>query len=85
MIWILVSASWCSACLITKKNLKTLQTTHPFELRVVDVDFEADQLEGREVGQRLPVLYRLEGEVWTRIAQGEQSVKELTRLYEEIA
>lgn len=85
MIWILVSASWCSACLITKKNLKTLQATHPFELRVIDVDFEADQLEGREVGQRLPVLFCVEGELWTRIAQGEQSLKELMRLYENLA
>lgn len=82
MIWIFVSASWCSACLVTKKHLKTLQTTHPLELRVIDVDFEADALQGRDVGTLLPVIYRLDTDVWTRIAHGEQSLKELIRLYE---
>ncbi len=52
-----VSAVWCPSCLILKKNLKKLQEEYPsVEINMLDYDFDEEEVEPLQVGDKLPVM-----------------------------
>ena len=54
---IVVSAVWCPSCLILKKNLKKLQEEYSnIEIKILDYDFDEDEVMEYNVGDKLPVI-----------------------------
>ena len=54
---IVVSAVWCPSCLILKKNLKKLQEEYSnIEIKMLDYDFDEDEVMEYNVGDKLPVI-----------------------------
>ena len=52
-----ISAVWCPSCLILKKNLKKLQEEYPnLEIEMLDYDFDEEEVEKLNVGDKLPVI-----------------------------
>ncbi len=52
-----ISAVWCPSCLILKKNLKKLQEEYPnIEIEMLDYDFDEEEVEKYNVGDKLPVM-----------------------------
>ena len=52
-----VSAVWCPSCLILKKNLKKLQEEYnDIEVKMLDYDFDDEEVEKLNVGDKLPVM-----------------------------
>ena len=52
-----ISAVWCPSCLILKKNLKKLQEEYPnIEIEMLDYDFDEEEVEKLNVGDKLPVI-----------------------------
>lgn len=53
----IVSAVWCPSCLILKKELKQLKEEYPdIEIEMLDYDFDEEQVESLQVGDKLPVI-----------------------------
>lgn len=58
---VMLSASWCPACLIVQKRMKTIQDTialYPFEM--LDIDFDEEKVSVYTVGKTLPVFIVLD-------------------------
>lgn len=76
---IMLSASWCPACLIVQKRMKTIQDTiarYPFE--ILDIDFDEDKAKVYAVGKTLPVFIVLDEEgIEIRRIVGERTALEL--------
>ena len=54
---IVVSAVWCPSCLILKKNLKKLQEEYSnIEIKMLDYDFDEEEVMEYNVGDKLPVI-----------------------------
>lgn len=54
---IVISAVWCPSCLILKKNLKKLKEEYPnIEIEILDYDFDEEEVEKYNVGDKLPVI-----------------------------
>ena len=54
---IVVSAVWCPSCLILKKNLKKLQEEYEnVEIKTLDYDFDEEEVQELNVGEKLPVM-----------------------------
>lgn len=52
-----ISAVWCPSCLILKKNLKKLQEEYSnIEIKMLDYDFDDEEVEKYQVGDKLPVM-----------------------------
>ncbi len=76
----MISASWCPACLIVQKRMKTIKDTialYPFEM--LDIDFDEEKVSVYTIGKTLPVFIVLdaEGKEIRRIV-GERTAQELT-------
>ncbi|MGB7594111.1 MAG: thioredoxin family protein [Erysipelotrichaceae bacterium] len=60
---VMLSASWCPACLIVQKRMKTIQeiiARYPFEM--LDIDFDEEKTAVYKVGKTLPVFIVLDDE-----------------------
>lgn len=60
---VMLSASWCPACLIVQKRMKTIQdiiARYPFEM--LDIDFDEEKAAVYKVGKTLPVFIVLDDE-----------------------
>jgi thiol-disulfide isomerase/thioredoxin len=58
---VMLSASWCPACLIVQKRMKTIQdiiALYPFEM--LDIDFDEEKASVYKVGKTLPVFIVLD-------------------------
>jgi len=58
---VMLSASWCPACLIVQKRMKTIQdiiARYPFEM--LDIDFDEEKAAIYKVGKTLPVFIVLD-------------------------
>jgi thiol-disulfide isomerase/thioredoxin len=58
---VMLSASWCPACLIVQKRMKTIQdiiARYPFEM--LDIDFDEEKVAVYKVGKTLPVFIVLD-------------------------
>ena len=53
---IVISAVWCPSCLILKKHLKKLKEEYNVEYKLLDYDFDEEEVEPYEVGKKLPVM-----------------------------
>ena len=54
---IVVSAVWCPSCLILKKDLKRLKEEYEtIEIEMLDYDFDEEEVEKYNVGDKLPVI-----------------------------
>ena len=53
---IIVSAVWCSSCLILKKELKKLKEEYNFDYKMLDYDLEEDEILKYDIGDKLPVM-----------------------------
>ena len=54
---IVISAIWCPSCLILKKHLKRLKEEYPnIEIKMLDYDFDEDEVKEYNVGKILPVM-----------------------------
>ena len=54
---IVISAVWCPSCLILKKNLKKLQEEYEnVEIKTLDYDFDEEEVQELNVGEKLPVM-----------------------------
>lgn len=54
---IVVSAVWCPSCLILKKNIKKLKDEYEkVEIQMLDYDFDEEEVEKYNVGDKLPVI-----------------------------
>lgn len=54
---IVISAVWCPSCLILKKHIKKLRQDYPnIEIETLDYDFDEEEVEKYDVGDKLPVL-----------------------------
>ena len=54
---VVVSAVWCPSCLILKKNLKKLQEEYEnVEIKTLDYDFDEEEVQELNVGEKLPVM-----------------------------
>jgi thiol-disulfide isomerase/thioredoxin len=76
---VMLSASWCPACLIVQKRMKTIQdiiALYPFEM--LDIDFDEDKAAVYTVGKTLPVFIVLDetGKELRRVV-GERTALEL--------
>jgi len=76
---VMLSASWCPACLIVQKRMKTIQdfiVRYPFEM--LDIDFDEEKTAVYKVGKTLPVFIVLDddGNEIRRIV-GERTALEL--------
>jgi thiol-disulfide isomerase/thioredoxin len=77
---VMISASWCPACLIVQKRMKTIKDVialYPFEM--LDIDFDEEKVSVYSVGKTLPVFIVLDddGKEIRRIV-GERTAQELT-------
>ncbi len=81
MKWMMVSASWCAACLIMKKRVKQLQAELDLDVEILDVDYDDQILSGLEVGKILPVFYRKDETGYHKLIVGEQSLEKLRQVY----
>jgi thiol-disulfide isomerase/thioredoxin len=54
---IVISAVWCPSCLILKKDLKRLKEEYnDIEIEMLDYDFDEEEVEKYNVGDKLPVM-----------------------------
>ncbi len=54
---IVISAVWCPSCLILKKDLKRLKEEYnDIEIEMLDYDFDEEEVEKYNVGEKLPVI-----------------------------
>jgi thiol-disulfide isomerase/thioredoxin len=83
MKWMMVSASWCAACLIMKKRMKQLQSELELEFEILDVDYDDQALSGLEIGKILPVIYRKDDTGYHKLSVGEQSLEQLRKVYQD--
>ena len=51
-----ISAVWCPSCLILKKNLKKLHEEYQIDYQILDYDFDEEEVEKYNVGDKLPVI-----------------------------
>jgi len=76
---IMISATWCPACLIVHKRLRAMkEVTQRFNFEVLDLDFDEAQVAPYQVGKTLPVFIVLDdaGNEIRRIV-GERTALEL--------
>jgi len=76
---VMISATWCPACLIVHKRLRELkELTARFSLEILDLDFDEEKVAPYTVGKTLPVFIVLdeEGKEIRRIV-GERTAVEL--------
>jgi thiol-disulfide isomerase/thioredoxin len=58
---IMISATWCPACLIVHKRLRAMKdVTQRFNFEILDLDFDEDQVAPYQVGKTLPVFIVLD-------------------------
>ena len=54
---IVISAVWCPSCLILKKHLKKLKQEYlGLEIESLDYDFDEEEVQKYNVGNKLPVI-----------------------------
>ncbi len=76
---VMISASWCPACLIVNKRMKTIQDTIAlYQFEILDLDFDEEKVAPYIVGKTLPVFIVLDdtGREIRRIV-GERTALEL--------
>ena len=74
-----ISAVWCPSCLILKKNLKKLQEEYSnMEIEMLDYDFDEEEVEKYNVGDKLPVMIFNENRLI-----GEKSYEEIINFLKE--
>ena len=54
--FIVVSAMWCPSCLILKKELKKIEEEFNINYKLLDYDFDEDEVLKLNVGDKLPVI-----------------------------
>ena len=76
---VMLSASWCPACLIVQKRMKTIQDTIAlYSFEMLDIDFDEEQAAIYKVGKTLPVFIVLdENGKEVRRTVGERTALEL--------
>ena len=53
---IVVSAVWCPSCLILKKYLKKIEEKNNLSFKLLDYDFDEDEVKKYDIGDKLPVM-----------------------------
>ena len=76
----MISASWCPACLIVQKRMKTIKNTIAlYHFEMLDIDFDEEKVSAYSIGKTLPVFIVLDAEgKEIRRMVGERTAQELT-------
>ena len=53
---IVVSAVWCTSCLILKKHLKKIEEEYNLQIKYLDYDLDEEEVSKYNVGDKLPVM-----------------------------
>ena len=53
---IIISATWCPSCLILKKHLKKLNQEYGLKYKMLDYDFDEEEVCHYNIGDKLPVI-----------------------------
>ena len=82
---IIISAVWCSSCIITYKNWNKLKESYPnYEYNEYDYDMDLDIVEKYNIGNIIPVVIAIkDGDEIGRIT-GEKSFQELDTWVKEV-
>lgn len=75
---IIISAVWCPSCLILKKHIKKLKEEYQdIEIELLDYDFDSEEVEKYEVGNKLPVIITTDNDKETSRLIGEKNYEEI--------
>lgn len=75
---IIISAVWCPSCLILKKHIKKLKEEYQdIEIELLDYDFDSEEVEKYEVGNKLPVIITTDNDKETSRLIGEKTYEEI--------
>lgn len=72
-----ISALWCPSCLILKKHLKRLSEDYSLEIKSLDYDFDEDEVNRLNVGDKLPVIISFDNDVEVNRLIGEKTYEEI--------
>ena len=75
---IVISAVWCPSCLILKKELKKLNEEYGLSYKMLDYDFDEDEVNKYNIGDKLPVII-----VNDKRLIGEKTYEELVDFFKE--
>jgi len=75
---IVISAVWCPSCLILKKELKKLNEEYDLSYKMLDYDFDEDEVNKYNIGDKLPVII-----VNDKRLIGEKTYEELVDFFKE--
>ena len=75
---VVISAVWCPSCLILKKHIKKLKEEYQdIEIELLDYDFDSEEVEKYEVGNKLPVIITTDNDKETSRLIGEKTYEEI--------
>ena len=78
-----IGAIWCTSCILVKNNLdKVLKDNKDIELIEYDIDFDKDQVEKYNIGDKLPVLILEKDEHEITRLIGEATKDEIKKMIE---
>ena len=75
---IVISAVWCPSCLILNKHLKKLKEEMDIDIKKLDYDFDEEEVEKYNVGDKLPVMI-----IGEKRLIGEKSLEEIKEFIKE--
>lgn len=81
---VVISAIWCSSCLIIKKNLKKLKEDYPdLVIDTLDYDFDMDIVKNYNVEEILPVIIVTYNDLEISRLIGEHSYQDIVSFLKE--
>ena len=72
-----ISAVWCPSCLIYKKYFKKIKEEYNINYKVLDYDFDEDEVKPYDVGKKLPVMIVKDNNTEISRLVGEKSYDEI--------
>lgn len=83
---ILITAVWCTSCLIMKPRYQELVKKHNItDFIELDFDMDEEDVESLNIGNTLPVCIMIKEEKEVKRVIGEKKVKDIEKIFEDLS
>ncbi|MDD2492740.1 MAG: thioredoxin family protein [Bacilli bacterium] len=83
---ILITAVWCTSCLIMKPRYQELAKKHNItDFIELDFDMDEEDVESLNIGNTLPVCIMIKEEKEVKRVIGEKKVKDIEKIFEDLS